>query len=260
MCTVVVLRRPDHPWPLILAANRDEMLNRPSAPPARHWPDRPEVVAGKDLLSGGSWLGVNDHGVVAAVLNRTGSLGPLADKRSRGELILDALDHADARDAAEALGDIDPAAYRTFNLVIADNRDAFWLAARGGAAAIAVEEIPAGVSILTSQDRNDLTKPRVAAYLPLFESAAPPEGDRWPEWERLMADRGEDRGRQFEEPMCIVTGHDYGTVSSSLVALPQPGPDSAPRWRYAPGRPDVTDYEAVPLHPPQTAAATSEIT
>jgi hypothetical protein len=68
MCTVVVLRRPGHEWPLLLAANRDELRTRPSRPPARHWPDRPEVVAGLDLLAEGSWLGVNDHGLVACVL------------------------------------------------------------------------------------------------------------------------------------------------------------------------------------------------
>ena len=76
MCTVVLLRRPDHDWPLILGANRDEMVGRPWKPPARHWPDRPEVVAGLDELALGSWLGCNDHGVVAAILNRHGTLGP----------------------------------------------------------------------------------------------------------------------------------------------------------------------------------------
>ncbi len=78
MCTLVILRRPDHPWPVVIGANRDEMIDRPALPPARHWPDRPEVVAGLDRLAGGSWLGVNDWGVAAAILNRRGSLGPAA--------------------------------------------------------------------------------------------------------------------------------------------------------------------------------------
>ena len=60
MCTLVILRRPDHPWPVMIGANRDEMIGRPWLPPARHWPDRPEVVAGHDELAGGSWLGIND--------------------------------------------------------------------------------------------------------------------------------------------------------------------------------------------------------
>ena len=84
---------------MILAANRDEMISRAWDPPARHWPDRPDVVAGRDRLCDGSWLGLNDHGMIAAVLNRVGSLGPAAGKRSRGELVLEALDHTDALDA-----------------------------------------------------------------------------------------------------------------------------------------------------------------
>ena len=64
---------------------------------------------------------------MAAVLNREGSLGPQAGKRSRGELVLEALDHPDAASAASSLADLDPMSYRSFNLVIADNRDAFWL-------------------------------------------------------------------------------------------------------------------------------------
>src|SRR6185436_9364970 len=127
MCTLVILRRPEHDWPVIIGANRDEMIARPAKPPARHWPDRAEVVAGLDLLAGGSWLGINDWGVVAAVLNRHGSLGPAAGLRTRGELVLEALDHADAVDAAAALSYLDPASYRSFNLIVADNRDGFWV-------------------------------------------------------------------------------------------------------------------------------------
>src|SRR6266849_1043317 len=112
MCTVVILRRPEHAWPVVIGANRDEMIDRPAMPPGRHWPDRMEVVAGLDLQAGGSWLGVNDWGVAAAILNRHGSLGPAAGLRSRGELVLEALDHADAVAAAAALSHLDPAARR----------------------------------------------------------------------------------------------------------------------------------------------------
>jgi uncharacterized protein with NRDE domain len=131
MCTLVILRRPGHDWPLILAANRDEMIDRPWQPPARHWPDRPQVLAGLDELAGGTWLGLNDDGVVAAVLNRRGSLGPEDGMRSRGELVLEALDHAEAEAAAGALMHLDPRAYRSFNLVIADAENCYWLRNRG---------------------------------------------------------------------------------------------------------------------------------
>lgn len=114
MCTIVVLRRPDHPWPALIAANRDEMVDRPWQPPARHWPERPDIVAGRDALGNGSWLGLNDRGVVAAVLNRIGTLGPAPGLKSRGSLPLAALAHPTAADAAQALAHLDPQAFRPF--------------------------------------------------------------------------------------------------------------------------------------------------
>src|ERR1700722_9048122 len=120
MCTVVVLIRPRHAWPLVLAANRDEMLDRAWDPPAEHWPERPGIIAGRDRAAGGTWMGVNRAGVVAAVLNRPRSLGPAAGKRSRGELPLLALEHRSADAAAAALGALDAGAWRSFNLVLTD--------------------------------------------------------------------------------------------------------------------------------------------
>ena len=104
---------------MLLATNRDEMRYRPSEPPGRHWSDRPQVVAGLDRTGGGSWLGMNDQGLVAAIMNRKHSLGPAPGKRSRGELVLEALDHVGAKEAAWALADLHPNVYRPFNLVVA---------------------------------------------------------------------------------------------------------------------------------------------
>lgn len=246
MCTLVILRRPGHEWPLILAANRDEMAGRPWKPPARHWPDRQEVVGGIDLESGGSWLARNDHGVVAAVLNRVGSLGPAPGKRTRGELVLEALDHADAGAAAVALADLDPGAYRPFNLVVADNKSAWWLAARDHARAIVVGRIPDGLSMITAHDMNDSDSSRVARYLPLFRKAAPPDPDNgdWRAWEALLASRETDD--DYFGAMNIVTGSGFGTLSSALVALPSPeAPDPRGKWLFANGRPGETVWDAV---------------
>ena len=246
MCTLVILRRPDHDWPLVLAANRDEMAGRAWKGPARHWPDREEVVGGIDLESGGSWLARNDHGVVAAVLNRAGSLGPAPGKRSRGELVLDALDHADAGAAAVALADLDPGAWRPFNLVVADNTSAWWLAAREHARSIVVERVPEGLSILTAHDMNDMTSSRISRYLPLFrEAKAPaPEAGDWSAWRALMASRETDD--DYFGAMNIVTGTGFGTLSSSLIALPSPeAEDPRGQWLFANGGPGEAAYEAV---------------
>ncbi|MDG3440110.1 NRDE family protein [Nitrospirillum amazonense] len=250
MCSVILLRRPGHAWPLIVAANRDEMNNRPWLPPARHWPDRPEVVAGKDELADGSWCGLNDTAVLAAVLNREGSLGPAAGKRSRGELVLEALDHADA--PVEALSDLDTRAYRPFNLLLADNRDA-WLLEHTGEAGrnrVRVTPIPEGVSMITARGLNAADCPRTRRYRPLFAAApAPdPETDHWAEWEMLLASRVSGAGDNPREAMCIVTPQGFETTSSSLIALP--AMDRAgvlPRWRFAAGRPDEAPFLDVDL-------------
>lgn len=255
MCTVTALRRPGHRWPLLMAANRDEMLDRPWDPPGPHWPDRPGVVAGRDRLAGGAWLGVNANGVVATVLNREGSLGPSAGKRSRGELVLDALDYADAADAADALSAIDPAAYRTFNLVIADNRDAYWLSACDGAMTIRTEPLPSGLSMLTSRDRNDIESARIAKYLPSFRNAAVPDPDAgdWTAWREILARRDYEPTAGHSGAMCIVTDHGYGTMSSSLIALASPeaqaGEETADIWLFAAGTPH--DHAFEPVRPPE---------
>lgn len=252
MCTVTLLRRPGHRWPVLIAANRDEMLDRPWDPPGPHWSDRPDVVAGRDRLAGGTWLGSNATGVTAAVLNREGSLGPADDKRSRGELVLDALDYTDARDAAEALAALDPAAYRSFNLVIADNQDAYWLSGRDGARAVEVTALPDGISMLTSADLNDTTHGRIETYLPRFEAAKAPDPDTgdWTAWTEILRDPYGARDHGTSGAMCIVTDYGYGTVSSSLIALASPDAVSEKVgniWLFAAGRPDIAPFEPVPL-------------
>src|SRR5271169_4113618 len=163
------------------------MIGRPALPPARHWPDRPEVVAGLDQLAGGSWLGINDWGVAAAILNRHGSLGPAPGQRSRGELVLEALDHPDAVAAAEALSHLDPAAYRTFNLIVADNRDAFWLR-HSGPGQIEGRPLAEGLSLIAAGDLNETHTPRLALAGPRFRGAPPPDPDRdeWTAWQDLL--------------------------------------------------------------------------
>lgn len=248
MCTFIIFNRPDHPWPILIAANRDERLDRPWLPPAAHWPERPDVIAGQDELAGGSWLGMNSSGVVAGILNRKGTLGPQAGKRSRGELVLDALDFPDAIDGAEALGSLDPYAYRPFNMVIADNRDAFLLVHRGepDGAPIAVEPLPEGLSVITARERDDPRSPRIRHYRPLFVAAAAPDPDTgdWRAWEALLASRDREPGSgpggaMFIEPDPAVGVSNFGTSSSSLIALPAiESAEKQPIWRFTSGRPE----------------------
>lgn len=242
MCSIIVMHRPNHPWPLIVAANRDEMAGRPWQPPARHWPDRPEVVAGLDDLAGGTWMGMNDSGVMAAILNRHGTLGPAAGKRSRGELPLEALDHADAAAAAEALGHLDGAAYRAFNMVVADDRDVFWLRSTG-TRAVQVHRLPPGLSMLTARELNDPADPRIARFLPLFRTADEPDPDagNWNAWIALLATADGTEGA-----LTFQMANGFGTVCSMLLAIPALDRiDAHPVMLFAAGKPGQAEYKPV---------------
>ncbi|MGH7089622.1 MAG: NRDE family protein, partial [Stellaceae bacterium] len=199
---------------MLIGANRDEMIDRVWLAPGRHWPDRPEVVAGLDELAGGSWLGVNDWGVAAGILNRTGSLGPALGRRSRGELVLEALDHAEASAAAEALADLDPSAYRSFNLIVADNRDGFWLR-HAGQTRIEVRPLKDGLSMITAEELDDPRSRRIELALPAFRAWPVPDPDRgdFAAWQELLDSPRAPKGEPATSAMRFRTDG-YGTVSS----------------------------------------------
>ena len=237
MCTVVVLIRPGHSWPVVLVANRDERLARPWDPPAAWWPDQPQVVAGRDRLAGGTWMGWNRFGVVATVLNRQGSLGPAPGKRSRGELPLIALAERDAVLAARATEALDAGQWRGFNMVLADAGGAIFVRGSGHGRPRSFV-LPAGVSMVTSHEPNDLDSPRVARHLPRFIAAPPPDPQDWSGWRAILSDRSGEAGAQ----MNVTPRAGYGTACSSFVAWPARG---APVWLFAAGPPDQAAFEPV---------------
>ena len=218
MCTVVVSIGRNSAWPLLLAANRDERLDRPARPPACHWPDHPDVIGGFDVLAGGTWLALNRSGVVAAVLNRLGSLGPQPGKRSRGELPLLALHHHSAAAAIAALEPLDAADWRSFNLIVADRKNTYYL--RGtGHGRIYVRVLAPGVHLVTARDPDDMSSPRVARNLPRFKAAPTPNPPDWSTWPTLLA----DSTPPMDASINITPFSGFGTVSSALVGLGEAG-------------------------------------
>ena len=232
---MITLQRPGHSWPLLLAANRDERLDRAWDPPAAYWSERPSVIAGRDRTAGGTWMGVNRHGLVAAVLNRTGSLGPASGKRSRGTLPLIALDHGLAADAARAIGTLDGTEYRSFNLVLAD-RDGVWFVRNDDSGTITALVLPPGLHMVTARDPDDATSARVARHLPRFRAASAPEPPDWGDWPHLLAD---DEGPR-DAALNVPPQAGFGTVCASLLALPAKG---AATWLFAAGRPGEAPFQ-----------------
>jgi uncharacterized protein with NRDE domain len=237
MCTVVLLVRPNHAWPVVLVANRDESVDRAWDPPNTWWPEYPGVIAGRDRTAGGTWMGLNAHGIGAAVLNRPGSLGPAAGKRSRGELPLLALAEVTAAAAIDAVVSLDAGQWRGFNLVIGDRTGATFIRGAGYGRPSA-QRLSPGVSMITAHDPNDMESPRVAAHLARFRDAAAPEPDRWDAWRAILADRSGPAGAQ----MNVVPRGGFGTVCSSLLAIPAAGEAV---WLFAAGAPDQAPFERV---------------
>src|SRR6266550_1767427 len=96
MCLISIAHLASPRWPLVIAANRDEFFARP-ARAAHWWDDAPDVLGGRDLRAGGSWMAVTRGGRFAMVTNVRGFPEP-ADARSRGALVADFV-----RSAAEPL-------------------------------------------------------------------------------------------------------------------------------------------------------------
>lgn len=250
MCTLVILWRPDHDWPLLLAGNRDEMAARPSVQPARHWPARPGVIGGLDRLGGGTWLGLNDRAMVASVMNREGTLGPAPDKRSRGELVLEILDHHDADSAARWLSTLAVERFRAFNLFVADAQSAYWASGDAESSALpVVRAMPPGLHMLSARELDDLSVPRIRSMLPKFLVAGtpdPPAGD-WDEWVELLRQRGYSERHGPYAAMNVDLPNGFCTRSSHLLALPQTDSGRDAVFLHADGAPDRALYLPVSM-------------
>lgn len=153
-------------FPLVIAANRDEQYERPSAPPAV-LEATPKIIAGRDLRAGGTWLGVNSSGLAVGVLNRhlNGQNALEADARSRGLLCIDLLT---CRSAAEGENFVrNPLArYNPFTVLFADGNDAF--AAYNSSGKIITQRLLPGLHVFSSAAQFDLHSAKAERAYRLF--------------------------------------------------------------------------------------------
>jgi len=117
VCLILVAWRVHPDYPLVVAANRDEFFARPTAG-AAFWPDAPQVLAGRDLQAGGTWLGITRLGRFTALTNFRDPARQRAQAPSRGRLVADFLLGAQSIDAY--LDRIAPDAFNGFNLLLGD--------------------------------------------------------------------------------------------------------------------------------------------
>lgn len=128
MCLLVIAHGISAEYPLVLAGNRDEFHGRPSQE-ARWWPDKRDVLGGRDDQAGGTWLAVHRDGRFATVTNFRDAVPPSSRLRSRGHLITEYLDGVLSPEAY--LASIDGERYAGFNLLVGDKDQLVYLSNRG---------------------------------------------------------------------------------------------------------------------------------
>lgn len=245
MCTLAAYVRCTAELPLLVAANRDEVLDRPASEPGLLSVE-PWVVGGQDLSAGGTWFGVNGAGLVVGLLNRRRSAEPDPTLRSRGLLCLSMLQQPSLSAARHLLQRLDGALFNPFNLLVADRQIAVVATNVGGD--VAITELPSGVHVLTNLDLNDPTCPRVAKswqrFADLDLGVADP-ATLIPALREILADHStvlDPRGAVLDT-LCVHRPH-YGTRSASIVAAPA---DGSLRYWHAPGPPCRAPFAAVAL-------------
>jgi uncharacterized protein with NRDE domain len=120
---LVLAHRVLHDRPVVLLANRDEMLDRPASAPGLIR-SHPAAFGGRDQLQGGTWFGINEVGLVVGLTNLAGgAMDP--SRRSRGLLVVDLLGLRSAREVADAIGALGPGLYNGFNVMTSDGAEAW---------------------------------------------------------------------------------------------------------------------------------------
>jgi len=229
VCLILLARgsRPD--YPLVLAANRDEYFSRPSRP-AHYWEDAPAVLGGRDLQAGGSWLGVDANGRLAAVTNYREPPQPQPGLDSRGRLVADYLKQA--REPRAYLQEVVRwrARYAAFNLLVGSGKALYFYSSR----AAREQQLDSGFYGISNGDldcpwhkvirgkqalREYLETARVPDSEVLFDLLA----DRTPAGDGQLPDTGVGLETERKLSPIFINLDGYGTRSSTVVIMASDG-------------------------------------
>lgn len=234
MCILAIQYRLVPEAPILVAMNRDERYERRSITPAIQ-SGKPRILCGIDQQASGTWLGVNQHGLLVAACNRPKMQSPLAP-RSRGLLCRELLRCGSAREAVDkAMEELNGENYDGVNYVMAD-AESGWVV-HGGDEIEAVQ-LEDGLSIVSNGDVNDMRDERgkLARRLLTLQTLDSPV--------KFLAVASKVFARSPAlpgRPSMIERGNEKGTVSSTLIALGKKPRDAI--YQYADGSPDQSKYE-----------------
>ncbi len=240
MCLILFAVNPSPEHRLIVAANRDELYARPTEA-AAFWASDPNILAGRDIDAGGTWLGVNRAGCFAAVTNFKQSADdpePSIDPpRSRGELPLDFLRDrpAASRYVTEVAGQATE--YRGFNLIASDTNSTYYFGNRGRGP----RELKQGFYGLSNQ-LLDCDWPKVIeGKLKLKEIVSEQRQDLPQALFELLLDTGDDR--MFSNS--FIEADIYGTRAATVVMVSTAGEVYFEERNFGPaGKPEASNHYA----------------
>jgi uncharacterized protein with NRDE domain len=227
VCLIAVAWRSRDDLPLVVAANRDEWRERP-AERAHWWPDHPDLLAGRDLQAGGTWMGVTRGGRFAAVTNFRDPSDKRAAARSRGGIVTDFLLGEDAPRAFLSRLAAHAGEYNGFNLLLGDGASLWYFGSREGEA----REVEPGIHALSNHLLDEpwpkVVRARVAMgeameshdpAAPLFEMLSDGQGAP----DSALPDTGIGIAWERRLASPLITGADYGTRASTVLTVSAAG-------------------------------------
>jgi uncharacterized protein with NRDE domain len=251
MCLLVVVSRLDPGAPLLVGANRDERLERPALAMTVLNESGPRILGGLDDESGGTWLAVNEHGVVAGLTNRPSPEGRDPTKRSRGELPLALARHGDAASAVDDfVTRFAPVDYNPAWILVGDRTSLYALDMTDGAAP-AVEQLGPGVFVLENNPLHGASPKATHVRALLGPTSTPGAGDLMERMQVVLVDHSlpplsttretSETTRPPETLAACVHTDTYGTRSSTLVRVPA-APEELPQVLVADGHPCTAPF------------------
>jgi len=231
MCTLIVAHRTIDGTPLLVADNRDERFDRPEEE-AKWWRpeiDGPKIWSPRDLEAGGTWIGWSEYGVFAGLTNRHGHR-PDPDRRSRGEVVLEALMYQDAFEGAKTIADWDAGDINPFHLIVADLKRAFLVWHTGSS--IEIEELGPGVHVLTERSLGAAESAREDYVLEQVDRL---QREGLFDQEHLAALLSTQRGMGFDDVRVNLPAINYGTRSSVIIEITDAAGRRNPQLVYQPG-------------------------
>jgi uncharacterized protein with NRDE domain len=228
MCLIFIALEVHPDYPMVIAANRDEYYERPSAP-AAFWPDAPQLLAGRDLRAGGTWLGVTRSGRIAALTNYRQPEENHPNAPSRGNLVSDFLFSPEAPAAYLQRLSRNAQRYCGFNLLAGRGLDLYHYSNREGK----IRRLEPGIHGL-SNHLLDTPWPKVekgkqALRAVLAGGAIDPDEifnfllDRAPAPDELLPDTGVGLETERMLAPIFISSPGYGTRSSTVILLHRSG-------------------------------------